>query len=263
MGEVLRFFDHYLMGRDTGLQREARVHAFALHAEAWRAASSWPLVEATRRLHLGAGGTLAEEPDVAGADACQTDFAWGSGKGTRYERIAAIDSRDYYTDWQEREARLPSWTSAPLPEATEFTGHGVADLWLASNEPDAALFLYLSEVEADGTVRYVTEGLLRALHRKEEAPPPEYRAAWPFRGFRREDASPLLPGRAERIRVPLLPVSWVFAAGSHIRLSLAGTDADHVGQVRPSAARPAAVPEPVARGRASVRRQPGDAAVAG
>ena len=77
----------------------------------------------------------------------------------------------------------------------------------------------------------MTEGLLRALHRKEEAPPPEYRAAWPFRGFRREDASPLVPGRAERIRVPLLPVSWVFAAGSRIRFSLAGTDADHVGQV--------------------------------
>jgi hypothetical protein len=73
--------------------------------------------------------------------------------------------------------------------------------------------------------------LLRALHRKEEAPPPEYRAAWPFRGFRREGASPLVPGRAEHIRVPLLPVSWVFAAGSRVRLSLAGADADHVGQV--------------------------------
>jgi uncharacterized protein len=231
MGELLRFFDHYLMERDTGLQREARVHAFALHGEAWHAAPSWPPVETVERLHLDADGTLAKEPGTAGADACQTDFAWGSGQGTRYERIAAIDSRDYHTDWQGREARLPSWTSAPLPDAMEFTGHGIADLWIESSEPDAALFLYVSEVEADGTVRYVTEGLLRALHRKEAPPPPAYRAAWPFRSFRREDAAPLVPGRAERIRVPLLPVSWVFAAGSRIRLSLAGTDADHVGQV--------------------------------
>ncbi len=231
MGELLRFFDHYLMGRDTGLQHEARVHAFAMHAEAWRPSPSWPPVETAVRLHLGGDGALAGEAGAAGADACKTDFAWGSGRGTRYERIAAIDSRDYHADWQEREARLPSWTSAPLPEAAELTGHGVADLWVEASEPDAALFLYLSEVEADGAVRYVTEGLLRALHRKEAEPPPEYRAAWPFRSFRREDAAPLVPGRAERIRVPLLPVSWVFAAGSRVRLSLAGTDADHVGQV--------------------------------
>ena len=80
-------------------------------------------------------------------------------------------------------------------------------------------------------MRYVTEGLLRALFRAEAPPPPEYRAAWPWRRFRRADAAPLVPGQAERVRVPLLPVSWVFAAGSRIRLSLAGTDADHVGQV--------------------------------
>ena len=41
LGEVVRFFDHYLMGRDTGLAAEARVHFFSLHAEEWRAAPSW------------------------------------------------------------------------------------------------------------------------------------------------------------------------------------------------------------------------------
>ena len=46
-------------------------------------------------------------------------------------------------------------------------------LWLASSEPDAAILVYLSEVEADGTVRYVTEGVLRALHRAEAPAPRE------------------------------------------------------------------------------------------
>jgi predicted acyl esterase len=83
----------------------------------------------------------------------------------------------------------------------------------------------------DGTLRYVTEGLLRALHRKENSPPATYRTTWPFRSFRRADAAPLVPGEAERIRIPLLPISWVFRAGSRIRLSLAGADADHCVQV--------------------------------
>ncbi len=232
LGEVLRFFDHYLMGQDTGLLAEQRVHYFSMHAEEWRASSSWPPVETVQRLHLAAGHALAEEaPATAGEDTTRADFAAGSGEGTRYERIAGINSTVYYADWQEREARLLGWSSAPLEQDMELTGHGIAELWIASSEPDAALFAYLSEIEADGTVRYVTEGLLRALHRKESPAPEHYRTTWPFRSFRREDAAPLVPGQAERISIPLLPTSWVFRRGSRIRLSLAGADADHCVQV--------------------------------
>jgi predicted acyl esterase len=113
----------------------------------------------------------------------------------------------------------------------ELAGHGLADLWLESSEPDAAIFAYLSEVEADGSVRYVTEGLLRALHRRESPAPAEYRTTWPFRSFSRQDAAPLVPGEATRLRIPLLPTAWVFRQGSRIRLSLSGADADHAAQV--------------------------------
>ncbi|MCI0752359.1 CocE/NonD family hydrolase [Teichococcus vastitatis] len=230
LGAVLRFFDHYLLRRDTGLEAEQPVHYFSLHAESWHAAAAWPPVDTVRRLHLGAGA-LYDAAGEAGAETLRADFAWGSGTGTRYERIAGINSTTYYADWQDREAKLTGWSSAPLEDDTELTGHGLADLWLGADTPDAALFVYVSEVEADGTVRYVTEGLLRALHRRESPAPDHYRTTWPFRTFRRDDAAPLVPGQAERIRIPLLPVSWVFRAGSRIRLSIAGMDADHCAQV--------------------------------
>jgi len=38
-------------------------------------------------------------------------------------------------------------------------------------------------------------------------------------------------GEATRLRLPLLPTSWVFRAGSRLRVSLAGADADHAVQV--------------------------------
>ncbi|MGG5890487.1 CocE/NonD family hydrolase [Falsiroseomonas sp. HC035] len=231
LGAVLRFFDHYLLRHDTGLGQEAPVHYFSLHAEAWREAGSWPPVEATQRLFLAPGAALADSPGPAGQDATQADFAWGSGDGTRYERIAGINSTTYYADWGQRQARLAGWSSAPLARDMELAGHGLADLWLESSEPDAALYVYLSEVEADGTIRYVTEGLLRALHRRESPAPDRYRTTWSFRSFHRADASPLMPGRAERIRIPLLPTAWVFHKGSRIRLSLSGADADHAAQV--------------------------------
>jgi putative CocE/NonD family hydrolase len=231
LGELLRFFDEHLMGRDTGLTAEAPIHYFSLHAEAWHEAHSWPPVEETARLLLAADGALADRAGEAGQDETRADFAWGSGHGTRYERIAGINSTTYYADWAEHAAPLLSYTSAPLPRDMELTGHGLADLWIASSEPDAALFVYVSEVEANGTLRYVTEGLLRALHRKESPAPQYYQTSWPFRSFRREDAAPLVPGQAERIRIPLLPISWTFRAGSRIRVSIAGADADHCVQV--------------------------------
>ena len=41
----------------------------------------------------------------------------------------------------------------------------------------------------------------------------------------------LVVRHVERIRIPCLPVSWRIAAGSRLRLSIAGADADHCGQV--------------------------------
>jgi putative CocE/NonD family hydrolase len=231
LGELLRFFDRYLLGRDNGYDTEARIHYFSVHAEKWRAASAWPPLETTRRLHLASGSLAVEPPTLPGRDAIRVDFTAGSGGDTRYERLAAVDTTDYYQGWGDRMTRMPGYSSEPLTTDMELTGHGIADLWIASSEPDAAIFAYLSEVEADGSVHYVTEGVLRALHRKESSAPARYRTAWPFRSFHRADAAPLVPDQAERLRIPFFPISWVFRAGSRIRLSIAGADADHCAQV--------------------------------
>ncbi len=230
--EVLRFFDEHLAGKKTGLADESPIHFFTEHEEVWRESKTWPPITASRQFHLSNAQALAADAVLgAGSDAYQVDFGLGTGEQTRYERIAGIDTTTYYTDWQEREVRMLSYTSVPLTEGIELSGHAIASLWVSSSEPDAALFVYLSEVEADGTVRYVTEGLLRALLRKESPCPQNYKTTWPYRSFTRADAEPMPIGKPELLRVPLLPVSWAFSKGSRIRLSIAGADADHCGQI--------------------------------
>lgn len=231
LGEVLRFFDQHLAGRDTGLAHEAPIHYFAMHAEEWRAAPAWPPKEDKRVYFTTSGSGLATEPPAPSTtDRIEVDFTWGSGSQTRYERIAGIDATNYYADWPEREGKLTSFTSPPLEEALEIAGHPVVSLWLASSEPDAAVFVYLSEVEADGTSRYVTEGLLRAIHRAEASAPRNYRTAWPWRTFARKDARPMPASEPQLLRFALLPIAWRFAKGSRLRLSIAGADADHFVQ---------------------------------
>ena len=231
LGEVLRFFDQHLAGRETGLADEEPIHYFAVHAEEWRAAKDWPPVTGSRRFYTTTGRELsAAQPNAASVDEVQADFTAGSGFQTRYERIAGIDATNYYVDWPEREAKLASFTTAPLEAALEIAGHPVVSLWLASSEPDAAVFVYLSEVEADGTVRYVTEGVLRAIHRAERPAPREYRTTWPWRSFARKDAAPMPIDEPQLLKFALLPVAWRFAGGSRLRLSISGADADHFVQ---------------------------------
>jgi putative CocE/NonD family hydrolase len=231
LAEVLRFFDHYLMGRDTGLQSEEPIHYFCMHDESWRAAASWPPVTESRSLYLAEGGAIADRPGPAGEDTYRADFTIGTGERTRHERLAALDTTEYYADWQGRDAAMLSYTSGALDADAEISGHPVVDLWVAASQSDAVLHVYLSEVEADGTVRYVTEGVLRALHRRESEPPKNQRWTWPYRDFRRASAEPLEPGRPARLRFALLPTSWAFRAGSRIRVSIAGADADHYVQL--------------------------------
>ena len=192
----------------------------------------WPLVGSTRTLHLDAAGALADVPGSEGEDRYKVDFTVGTGANTRHERLAAEDTRDYYGDWQGRDARMLRYTSEPLSDDAEVSGHPVVDLWLSSSEGDAAVHVYLSEVEADGTVRYVTEGVLRAIHRKEI----RARAAAALELA----LSDLRPGRcACRCRREsrsacvsrCCPTSWTFRRGSRLRLAIAGADADHYAQV--------------------------------
>lgn len=230
MAEVLRFFDTYLMGADTGLKDEAPIHFYALHEEAWHAADQWPPYGADLVLAGSESGALSATA-VEGTRSYRVDPNLGTGHETRYERIAGHDSRNYYCDWQGRTARMLSWDSAPLLAPLDLAGHARLDLRFRLDAPDAALFVYLTEVEADGTERYVTEGLLRALHRAEATPPAGQATAWPWRTFRRADAQPVVPGEQMSVRIPLLPTGWQLKAGSQLRLSIAGADADHFGKV--------------------------------
>jgi len=232
MGELVRFFDRYLAQRDAGLEAEAPVHYFSVHGERWHAADSWPPPARPWVLYADADARLAETPPAdTGSVRYQVSFATSTGRNTRYERLGAAAVETYYPDWAERSAGLLHFDTAPLDRPTAIAGHAIAHLALSCSEPDAALFVYLSEVEADGAVRYITEGMLRLLHRAERAAPSDYRTCWPYRSYDQADARLMTPGARETVAVPLLPIAWTLAAGSRLRVSIAGADEAHYPQV--------------------------------
>jgi putative CocE/NonD family hydrolase len=233
--EILRFFDEHLIGIDTGLRAEKPIHYFTVHEERWRAADAWPPIPEPTRYFFAENGTLAGAASPSGQtsdqDTYDVDFSTRTGQLTRYERIAAIDSRQYYTDWHGRDAVMLNYTSAALPHDAELTGHCELSLWLSSSAADFAVHAYISEILPDGQSHYVTEGLLRALHRKESEPPAHYRTSWSFHSCERADAQAMPIDVPQLLKFALLPISWTFKAGSRIRISFAGADADHCARI--------------------------------
>jgi len=232
LAEVLRFFDEHLAGMDTGIREEAPVHFHTVREEKWQAAPSWPPHPGTTRLFLDGQGRLSSAAPAQQAPAgYQVRFTTGTGRQTRYERLGALAVIDYYGDWNGREDRMLTFTSAPFERGAELTGHATVQLHLSTSEHDAGVFVYLSEVDAGGKSWFITEGQLRLLHRETADCPPGYRTTWPYRTFYREDADLMEPGVPERARFALLPISWRLQPGSRLRVAIAGTDCDHFAQV--------------------------------
>ena len=230
LGCVLRFFDTYLMEAETGMRSEPPVSYFALHEEAWNDAESWPPQPQVRALHPAAAGALGDGAE-AGTAHYQSVPEARTGFETRYERIAGMDSRNYYCDWQGRTEAMLHWDSAPMQADTRIAGHALLTLAASFDAPDAGIFVYLTEIEADGTERYITEGVLRAIFREEAPATDNIRINWPFRSFRRDSIEPLPLGELQTIRIPFLPTAWTLSKGSRLRLSIAGADADHFKKV--------------------------------
>jgi len=232
LAEVLRFFDQHLMKAETGLAAEAPIHYHTVHEESWHAASTWPPIAESERWYLGEAGALARDAPTACSRAThQVRFTTGTGGMTRYERLGALAVARYYDDWSGRDAQMLNFTSSPFAHDAELTGHAIVRLHVATSERDASVFVYLSEVDASGKASYITEGALRLLHRATASCPDAYRTTWPFRTFSRADARRMQPGVPAMLHFALLPISWRLTLGSRLRLSVAGTDADHFAQV--------------------------------
>jgi len=226
-GDILRFFDEHVRGIDTGLRREDPIHFHTMRAETWQSATNWPPTDHSETFYLAAGGALSSNaPDDATIDH-QVDYACGTGIDTRYGRLQVRNVQDYYADWQEHRHGRLMFVSEPLEDNLTIAGHPLVTLTLASDQTDACVFAYLEDIAPDGTARYVTEGMLRALHRNLAPPSETYLTAWPYRDFTRARARPLTPGQAEELTFAMLPTSWQIPAGHRVALAIAGADRDN------------------------------------
>lgn len=228
--EILKFFDFHLLDLPTGIDREPRVHYYTMGAETWRSSEEWPpdgLDEV--RFHLAGDGRLTVEPEAAsGREDYDVDPALGSGPMSRWTALVGpTETATLYANHERFSNRSLSYTSPPLSAPLEVTGHPTVTLYLSADAGDAAVFVFLEDVAPDQSVRYVTEGSLRALHRRSIMESAPYDDAVPVRLYDRASGAPLDPGETVELSFDLLPTSYEFPTGHALRLSITGADADY------------------------------------
>lgn len=232
--EMLKFFDHYLRHRETVLDDDKPVHYFTMVEGKWKAADAWPPPATRVTYYLGPDGILVRDaPNAADAfDEYQVDYKHGTGTQSRWDTLLT-GGFVAYPDRKKQDKRLLVYESAPLVQDTEVTGHPIVTLYVTSTATDGAFFVYLEDVDGEGNVAYVTEGMLRALHRKVSSAKPPYVLTVPYHSFERADGAPLVPGDLAELTFDLLPTSYVFRAGHKLRIAIAGADKDHFALVPP------------------------------
>jgi putative CocE/NonD family hydrolase len=227
--EDLCFLERHIRGRTANSVSNDRLLVyFTMGEEQWKTTSTWPVRGSEpQRWYFANGGRLRRDAPHAVDDADRYAVDFQATTGTR-NRWATNNTGDdvVYGDRSAADRRLLTYTSEPLGGEVEITGQPIVTLNVTSTHTDGAFAVYLEEVGPDGYVRYLTEGQLRAAHRKVSADEPPYRVVGPYHSFKRKDSSPLVPGEITEITFELMPVSVVVRGGHRLRVAIAGADAD-------------------------------------
>lgn len=227
--EMLRFFDNYLKHGETSAGLVKQLHYYTMGAEEWRITHQWPPEGvAYERWYLASGNTLTPNTPPAGstADNVTIDFEASTGAFNRWWEMGGIENKTVcYPDRTTADKKLLTYTSPPLQEDIEITGHPIITLYITSTATDGAFYVYLEDVDHQGEVIYVTEGQLRAIHRKVSKQESPVSTTVPYHTFRQEDAEELTPGQITELTFGLLPTSVLIRKGHRIRIAIAGHDA--------------------------------------
>jgi len=232
-GELLKFFDYHLKGIPTGIAQEPPIHYYTMGTDQWKATTSWPPTSIQHTLYLAPNLALrkAPPPEQEGHDVYEVNPTAGTGEESRWHTLVGLPINNPYPDRSEQDTKLLLYTSPPLGENIEVTGHPTVTLSMSTSNHDATVFVYLEDVNEDGEVTYVTEGMLRAIHRKINPTQAPYRDPVPYRTYQQADSLPIGPGDIMTLKFDLLPTSFVFKKRHRIRLAIAGVDKDHFLQL--------------------------------
>ena len=215
---MIRWFDHYLKGVDTGVDRDPVVRYYVMGAvgagekgapgNEWRTASDWPVPARETAYYLHgtesgtAGGLSIEKPKGSRATTYISDPANPAPISGR-AFPGARDAREH-----EKHPGVRTFTTDALDTPVEWTGKVRAELFVSSTAPDSDFIVRLTDVYPDGRSILIMDGIRRA----------RFRESWDREVF-------MKPGEVYKVAFDVGYLSQIFNRGHRIRVSVASTGA--------------------------------------
>jgi putative CocE/NonD family hydrolase len=235
--DQLRFLDHWLKGKDTGIMNEPPVKLLIRtgggKGYAWRKENEWPLARTNwTRFYLAPSSKGAESQMEGTLD----PSAPGKSSSIEYSASGMSKAGVASASWTSTvlAGSLPrlgvSFETEPLREAIEITGPVVLNLWVSSTTDDMDVFATIRNIDPDGQDVWevgqqqqpvpVAKGWLRASHRKLDSA-----LTLPYRPYHAHDERQwLAPGEKVELNVEIWPTCMVFPKGHRIRLDIQPRD---------------------------------------
>ena len=209
--EMLRWWDYWLKGIDTGVVDEPILRAWMMdsvkpashHEELpgrWVAEHTWPSPQITpRRLFLTDAGLRHEEAPLTARAVCSPQTV-GKCAG---DWVPFGRGHDQAPDQREDDIRSLVFETPPLETPIEILGAAIITLDVACDKPVANLAVRLCDVHPSGESLRISYGVLNLTHRDGH-----------------ENPALLAAGQRYRVRIQLNDAGSVFPAGHRIRLAL-------------------------------------------
>jgi len=217
--EMLRWYDYWLKGKDTGIMDEPPVKLcvrVSVDECNWRFENEWPLARTEyTKYYL--------TPQAAGVvDDAMHDLRLNASAPAKDAVITFPSGPEAYERGRSGQPMV-TFVTELLREDVEITGHIKLKLWVSSETDDMDVFAYLRNMAPDGSVETATRGILKVSHRKLDA-----ERSTMYRPYQTHDEEQKLePGEVVPIEMEIWPTSMVFKKGHRIRLDVQPHDGDH------------------------------------
>jgi len=203
---------------------ERIIHYYVIGDGTFKSSETWPPEDVeNKNYYLSEDNILSEQrSDTSSQVIYPVDYSATTGEATRW--TSPFDAQPNYPDRRDEVLKLLSFDLPAFESDMELVGTPVIYLNIATSSEDPTFHVYLQDVSPEGVVTYLTEGILRAVHRQ-PASELSYHSGLAAHSFRRDDSLPVIPGTALDIEFALLPIAARIRSGHHLRISLAGNDA--------------------------------------
>jgi predicted acyl esterase len=209
--QILRWYDYWLKGMDTGIMDEPEVAIFDSGTRKWRYENEYPLTRTKwTKFYLRSGpeGPATEPP-----------FGRLAAEPPGEEKPDAYRMPDSYARLAVGQPVL-AYATSPLERDLRIWGPLSLTLYASSSRIDTAFHLKVLNLAPGGRVAPLSRGVLKASFREVD----ETLSAMgqPFHPFERQDL--LKPGEIYEFQIELRPIFHTLHAGHRLRLEIASED---------------------------------------